>query len=121
MIESRIRLDKRRGVGRLLHLRHDDGEFVAAEAGDGVGLARAAAQAVGDQLEQFVADRMAERIVDALELIEIEAQHREALAALDALELVIQPLAQRARGWADRSARRGAPCGRCALRSAAVR
>ncbi len=37
---------------------------------------------------------MAERIVDALELIEIEAEHRQALAALHALDLVIELLEQ---------------------------
>ena len=35
----------------------DDREFVAAEARDEVGAADAAAQAVGDRLEQLVADR----------------------------------------------------------------
>ena len=40
------------------------------------------------------ADVMAERIVDALELVEIETQHRQALAALDALYLVVELLEQ---------------------------
>ena len=67
-----------RGIRRLLHAVHDDGELVAAQARDGVGLARAAAQPLGHDLEQLVADGMAERIVDALEMIEIEAEHRQA-------------------------------------------
>ena len=83
-------LRKRRGVGSLLHLRHDDGELVAAHARDHVELARAAAQTLADQLEQLVADMVAERIVDALEVVEVETEHREALAALDALDLVIE-------------------------------
>ena len=91
-----IRLDDRvpnalceRGrVRGLLQLRHDDGELVAAEAGNRVELPDAAAQPVGDDLQQLVADRMSERVVDALEMIEVEAQHRQALAALDAPELV---------------------------------
>ncbi len=37
---------------------------------------------------------MPERVVDALEVVEVEAQHRQALAPLHALELVVQPLAQ---------------------------
>ena len=94
MIELADALGKRRGVGRLLHLGHDDGELVAAQTGNRVGLSGAAAQAVGDQFQQFVADRMSERIVDALELIEIEAQDRQALAAFDAFEFVFQPFAQ---------------------------
>ncbi len=44
MIEFADALGERRGVGRLLHLRHDDGEFVAAHARNDVELARAAAQ-----------------------------------------------------------------------------
>ena len=46
------------------------------------------------KLQQFVADVMAERIVDALELVEVETQHRQALAALDALDLVVELLEQ---------------------------
>ena len=34
-----------------------------------------------DGAEQLVADRMAERVVDALEVVEVEAEHRERLAA----------------------------------------
>ena len=78
----------------MLHLRHDDGEFVAAHAGDDVEFARAAAQALADELEQLVADVMAERVVDALELIEVETEHGQAFAALDALDLVIELLEQ---------------------------
>ena len=92
MTESRMRFE--RVVGRLFHLRHDDGELVATHAGNDVELARASSQAFADQLQQFVADVMAERIVDALELVEIETQHRQALAALDALYLVVELLEQ---------------------------
>ena len=87
-------LGQRHRVGRILDAGHDDGELVAAEPGDGVGRAGAAAQPLGDDLEQLVADRVAERIVDAFEVIEIEAEHGEALAALDPLELVFEALAQ---------------------------
>ena len=82
------------GVGRLLNLRHDDGEFIAAQTRDGIGFARAATQPLGDELQQFVADRMPERIVDTLELVEIEAKHRQALPAFHALEFVLEPFAQ---------------------------
>ncbi len=87
-------LGKRSRVGRFLHLGHDDGEFVAAQTGNRIGLSGAAAQTVGDQFQQFVPDRMAERIVDALELIEIEAQDRQTLTAFDAFEFMFQPFAQ---------------------------
>ncbi len=83
-------LRERGGVGGLLHLRHDDGELVAAHACDHVELARAAAQTLADKLEQLVADMVAERVIDALEVVEVEAKHRQALAALDALDLVVE-------------------------------
>ena len=83
-------LRERGGVGGLLHLRHDDGELVSAHASDDVELTRAAAQALADELEQLVADMMAERVIDALEMIEVEAKHRQALATLDALDLVVE-------------------------------
>ena len=87
-------LRERGGVGGLLHLRHDDGELVAAHACDHVELARAAAQTLADKLEQLVADMVSERVIDALEVVEVEAKHRQALAALDALDLVVELLEQ---------------------------
>ncbi len=94
MIEIADALGKRCRVGRLLHLGHDDGELVAAQTGDRIGLPRAAAQTVGNQFQQFVADRMPERIVDAFELVEIEAKHRQAFTAFDAFEFVFQSFPQ---------------------------
>jgi hypothetical protein len=85
---------ERRRIRRLAHRRHDDGEFVAAQPCNRVGLPGAVTQPVGNHLEQLVADRMPERIVDALEMIEIEAEHGERFSPLHPLELVLQPLTQ---------------------------
>ena len=75
------------------NLQH--GELVAAHAGDDVGFAHARAQPLGDDLEQLVADRMAERVVHRLEPVEIETQHRERLAeAARAREGMFDPLAK---------------------------
>ena len=52
----------------------DDGEFVAAEAGDQVVAAQGAAQPLGDAADQLVADRVAERVVDVLEMVEIDVE-----------------------------------------------
>src|SRR4249919_3633268 len=87
-------LGKRCSVAGLFHLRHDDSEFITAHARHDVELAGAPAQALTDQLQQFIADMMSERVVDALELIEVEAQYGEALATFDALDLVIELLKQ---------------------------
>ena len=48
-------------VGRPLDRGLHDGELVAAEPGDDIGLANADAQPRGHGLQQRVADRMAER------------------------------------------------------------
>ena len=54
----------------------DDGEFVAAEAGDQIVAAHDAAQALRDVENELVADMVAERVVDVLEVIEIDVEHR---------------------------------------------
>ena len=50
---------------------HDD-ELVAAEARDDVGRAHQPAQAIGHGAQEHVAARMAERVVDLLELVEVD-------------------------------------------------
>src|ERR1700733_949538 len=52
-----------------------DGEFVAAEARDAVAVANALNQSIGDAFQQTVPGRVAERIVDALEAIEVDEQY----------------------------------------------
>ena len=70
---------QRARIGRLVDAALQDGEFIAAQARDGVALAQTVAHALGDLPEQLVAERVAERVVDALEAIEIETQDRELL------------------------------------------
>ena len=48
-------------------------------------LAGAVAQALANELQKFIADMVAKRIIDALELIEVEAEDGQALAALTRL------------------------------------
>ena len=57
-----------------------DRELVAAEPRHQIGLARAADEPLRGLLQQCVADRMAERVVHRLELIEVEDEHVEPLA-----------------------------------------
>ena len=56
--------------------RQADHEFVAAKSCGGVAFPQAGAQAHGHGFEQLVADMMAERVVDMLEVVEIEHHHR---------------------------------------------
>jgi hypothetical protein len=61
----------------------DDGELVAAEAGDQIVAAHDPAQPLRDVENELVADMVAERVVDVLEVIEIDVEHggRQAAAA----------------------------------------
>ena len=64
--------------------RGDDGEFVAAEPRHQVVAAQRLGEALGHAADQLVADRVAERVVDVLEVIEIDVEHggrRRAVAA----------------------------------------
>ena len=71
-----------------------DGELVAAESGNDVGFPQTTAQTLGDGLEQFIAALVAERIVDALEFVEIEIEHRQLLAAPDAFQRLLELFAE---------------------------
>ena len=54
-----------------------DGELVAAEPRGGVLGAQAGRQSLGGRAQQLVADRVAEAVVDRLEVVEIDEDHRE--------------------------------------------
>ena len=57
-------------------------EFVAAEAADLAVIAHHRFQPLGDLAQQRVADRVAERVVDVLEAIEVDHEQRAALLAM---------------------------------------
>ena len=68
--------------------RQDHRELVASEPGQHVGAAQAGAQRVAHAGDQLVADRMAERVVDVLEVVEVDRQDGDrAPVALGAAEL----------------------------------
>ena len=69
-----------RGDGDILGVgdfREQHDEFVAALPADRIRTAYTAFQAAGDRLQELVADRVAERIIDVLEAIEVETEHRD--------------------------------------------
>ena len=66
---------------RAAHVGLQDHELVAAQPANRVGLAQAGMQALGGRLEQQITARQAEGVVDALEPIQIEQQHRHHPAA----------------------------------------
>jgi hypothetical protein len=58
----------------------DHRELVAAQAGHGVALAHAAAQALGGHAQQGVAQRVAQGVVDGLEAVQVDEVHRHLVA-----------------------------------------
>jgi len=82
------------GPLRLFRSDLDDGELVAAEPGDGVLLGEATCDTGRDGLQEHVADRVAERVIDGFELVEIETQDGERCAPFaDPGERLIDALA----------------------------
>ena len=63
--------------GRLADPGREHGEFIAAEPRDGVGFADIRAQAFADRDEELISDRVPERVVDVLEMVEIQVKHGE--------------------------------------------
>ena len=79
----------RRGVGQ-----HDD-EFLAAVAADGVLRAQAAARDVGQVLERRVSGQVAQRVVEALEIVHVQQRDAHARAgALGAARLAVDGAGQ---------------------------
>ena len=64
------------------HAAHDDHELVASQAAHRVAAAHGLGQAVGHRAQQPIPDVVAERIVDVLEAVQVDEQHRHALARL---------------------------------------
>ena len=77
LLEGRPQLARDRN-GRLgvEHLREQHAELVPAEARDGVALAKGVAEPDADLLQQLVAARMPEGVVDLLEAVEVHDHHR---------------------------------------------
>ena len=73
----------------------DDRELVAAEPRHQIVAAHDMRQPQRDVADEFVADRMAERVVDVLEMVEVDVEHRHRrAAALDVGDHRLQPLAE---------------------------
>ena len=65
------------GVGHGLHVVKDEGELIAADAGEGVGLAEAGFEALGNLAEEGIADAVAEAVIDQLEAVEVDIEERD--------------------------------------------
>ena len=65
-----------RRAGVAVEVGEQEHELVAAVAGEQVGGAAAAGEARGDLAQQLVARGVAERVVDDLEVVEVDVEHR---------------------------------------------
>src|SRR2546421_6347611 len=72
----------------------DHSELVAAEPGDMIGISDAIPEAPRHGFQQLIADMMSERVVDALELVDIDVKQRELLAAAGSLQFLFDSFAE---------------------------
>ena len=83
-----------RGTGCRVGTSDHHRELVAAEAGNRVAGPQQPQQSLADDLQHDVAGRMAEAVVDQLEVVEIEAQHRHGhVIGEGALDLIAEQCA----------------------------
>ena len=82
-----------RGAG-LRTAALDDGELVAAQARDQIVVAQALAHALRYQTQQGIAHRVAERVVDGLEAVQVDAQHGQRRGRAAGREARVQALAE---------------------------
>ena len=66
--------------GRFFDARLHDGEFVTAEPRDRVRVTQLPREPFGHGPQQFVTDRMTQRVVHRFELVEVEEEQRQAVA-----------------------------------------
>jgi len=87
------------GLARMRDIHLDDCELVAAEAGHQVALAQIVFEPLSDHAQELVADRMPERVVDALEMVEVEAEHRNLVVAVGKVQCLLELLAEQDSVW----------------------
>ena len=77
VLTYRLEQAVRRGQRRVaVRVGNEDGEFIPAEARNHVGVPHPAAQQTSEAHEELVAGPMAQSIVQELEFVEIDKQHR---------------------------------------------
>jgi hypothetical protein len=88
-------LGKGPGMLRSGDVSLQDGKLIAAQPGDRIEVAHAIAQASGHGAQQRIAGPVTKRIVDAFEVIEVEAENGMLFAAADAGEGLAHLLVKR--------------------------
>ena len=62
------------GISNLLDIHQDDRKFVTAESTDGVDHTYGVFQSLANLFQQFIANRMAQRIIDNFEAVQIQIE-----------------------------------------------
>src|SRR5437763_1836715 len=81
-------------VAGIFDIGLDHRELIAAKPGDMVGISDAIPDAPRHGFQQLIADMMSERVVDALELVDIDVKQRELLAAAGSLQFLFDSFAR---------------------------
>ena len=74
-------LGERRGINHLRQCDLHDREFITAHARNRVRAPHQRAQPIGDHLQELVADRMPKRVIDVLEMVEVQNMRGDDLTA----------------------------------------
>lgn len=67
----------RRRLGRVTDVQLQDREFIATQTRHHVAFADTGLDAPGDLLQQQIANRVAQRVIDPLEVVQIQVKHRK--------------------------------------------
>ena len=86
---------KRGNLVRPLDVLQEDGEFIAAKTGHRIDLANARLQTQRHRTKDLVSDRMAERVVDLLEVVEVEAENCKADTTAELGDALLNSLRQK--------------------------
>jgi hypothetical protein len=84
-----------RDIGRIGHRGLHDRKLVAAQPRHDVGFPETPSQPGRHGLEQFVAALVSEGVVDALEFVEVQIEHRQPFAASDTPERLLELFAEK--------------------------
>ena len=77
---ARDPLGRHRGIGERADRTENNQKFIAAEAGNGIVFTRTSVEPLCDTLQQFVATRVTETIIDDLETVDVEMKHCQLFA-----------------------------------------
>src|ERR1700732_3006741 len=74
------------GAVKLIGAELQQGKLIASQSRDRINGPHACSDPVGYRLQERVPDRVAQRVIDLLEVIEIEVENGQCLSTLDAAE-----------------------------------